>query len=70
MTEPHCPVYLHSLELPLAVTGDLATVERYVDPLDRKATLPVLLEPMRVRCLRVRIPIDARLSCNARRAVG
>jgi glyoxylase-like metal-dependent hydrolase (beta-lactamase superfamily II) len=45
-----CPVYLHPDELPLAVAGDLATLVRYANPLDRWIILPVLraMGPRRV----------------------
>ncbi len=37
-----CPVYVHPVELPLATIGDLATVEKYANPLDRHIVLPLL----------------------------
>jgi deazaflavin-dependent oxidoreductase (nitroreductase family) len=37
-----CPVYAHPDELPLAAPGDLSTVERYANPLDRWVILPLL----------------------------
>jgi glyoxylase-like metal-dependent hydrolase (beta-lactamase superfamily II) len=37
-----CPVYVHPDELPLATTGDLSTVEKYANPLDRWIILPLL----------------------------
>jgi glyoxylase-like metal-dependent hydrolase (beta-lactamase superfamily II) len=37
-----CPVYVHPDEMDLAVARDLATVERYATPLDRRLILPVL----------------------------
>jgi glyoxylase-like metal-dependent hydrolase (beta-lactamase superfamily II) len=37
-----CPVYVPEDEFPLAVAGDLATIERYANPLDRGLILPVL----------------------------
>lgn len=37
-----CPVYVHPDELPLAVVGDLSTIERYANPLDRWIILPLL----------------------------
>ena len=36
-----CPVYVHPLELPLT-TADLAGLERYANPLDRRVILPLL----------------------------
>jgi glyoxylase-like metal-dependent hydrolase (beta-lactamase superfamily II) len=52
----HCPVYLHPLELLLAVAGDLATVEWYANSLDRRVILPVLrmLPRRRVEAMRAR----------------
>jgi glyoxylase-like metal-dependent hydrolase (beta-lactamase superfamily II) len=38
----NCAVYVHPEELPLAAHGDLATVERYANPLDRWLILPLL----------------------------
>ena len=37
-----CPVYVHPDELPLAAIGDLSTVEKYANPLDRWIILPLL----------------------------
>jgi glyoxylase-like metal-dependent hydrolase (beta-lactamase superfamily II) len=37
-----CPVYLHPDELPLAVDGDLSTIKKYANPLDRWLILPLL----------------------------
>jgi glyoxylase-like metal-dependent hydrolase (beta-lactamase superfamily II) len=37
-----CPVYVHPDELPLTAIGDLSTVERYANPLDRWIILPLL----------------------------
>ena len=37
-----CPVYVHPDELPLAAVGDLSTVEKYANPLDRWIILPLL----------------------------
>jgi glyoxylase-like metal-dependent hydrolase (beta-lactamase superfamily II) len=37
-----CPVYAHADELPLAVDRNLATVERFANPLDRWFILPLL----------------------------
>ena len=37
-----CPVYVHADELPLAAIGDLSTVEKYANPLDRWIILPLL----------------------------
>jgi len=37
-----CPVYLHPDELPLAAAGDLSTIEKYANPLDRWVILPSL----------------------------
>jgi glyoxylase-like metal-dependent hydrolase (beta-lactamase superfamily II) len=37
-----CPVYVHPDELPLAAIGDLTTVEKYANPLDRWIILPLL----------------------------
>lgn len=37
-----CPVYAHAVELPLAVDRNLATVERFANPLDRWLILPLL----------------------------
>jgi glyoxylase-like metal-dependent hydrolase (beta-lactamase superfamily II) len=37
-----CPVYVHPDELPLTSIGDLATVEKYANPLDRWIILPLL----------------------------
>ena len=37
-----CPVYVHPDELPLAAIGDLSTVERYANPLDRWVILPLM----------------------------
>jgi len=43
-----CPVYVHPDELPLAAIGDLTTVEKYANPLDRWIILPLLrLMPQR-----------------------
>jgi glyoxylase-like metal-dependent hydrolase (beta-lactamase superfamily II) len=55
----HCPVYLHPLELPLAVDGGLAIVERYANPLDRKVILPVLrmLPRRRIETMRARVSL-------------
>jgi glyoxylase-like metal-dependent hydrolase (beta-lactamase superfamily II) len=46
-----CPVYVHPAELPLTDIRDLATVERYANPLDRRLILPLLrrMPPRRVR---------------------
>ena len=37
-----CPVYVHPDELPLAAIGDLSTIEKYANPLDRWIILPLL----------------------------
>ena len=37
-----CSVYVHPDELPLAAVGDLSTVEKYANPLDRWIILPLL----------------------------
>jgi glyoxylase-like metal-dependent hydrolase (beta-lactamase superfamily II) len=37
-----CPVYLHPDELPLAAAGDLSTIGKYANPLDRWIVLPLL----------------------------
>jgi glyoxylase-like metal-dependent hydrolase (beta-lactamase superfamily II) len=37
-----CPVYVHPDELSLAIAGDLATLERYANPLDHWIILPLL----------------------------
>lgn len=37
-----CPVYVHPDELPLAAIGDLSTVEKYANPLDRWIILPLI----------------------------
>jgi glyoxylase-like metal-dependent hydrolase (beta-lactamase superfamily II) len=37
-----CPVYVHPDELPLATIGNLSTVEKYANPLDRWIILPLL----------------------------
>ena len=37
-----CPVYVHPDELPLTAIGDLSTVERYANPLDRWVILPLM----------------------------
>jgi glyoxylase-like metal-dependent hydrolase (beta-lactamase superfamily II) len=37
-----CPVYVHPGELPLAAIGDLSTIQRYANPLDRWIILPLL----------------------------
>ena len=37
-----CPVYVHPDELPIAVTGDLSTIEKYANPIDRWIILPLL----------------------------
>jgi glyoxylase-like metal-dependent hydrolase (beta-lactamase superfamily II) len=37
-----CPVYVHPDELPLVVIGDLSTIEKYANPLDRWIILPLL----------------------------
>jgi len=37
-----CPVYVHPDELPLAAAGDLSTIEKYANPLDRWIILPLL----------------------------
>jgi glyoxylase-like metal-dependent hydrolase (beta-lactamase superfamily II) len=37
-----CPVYVHPDELPYATMGDLSTVEKYANPLDRWIILPLL----------------------------
>jgi glyoxylase-like metal-dependent hydrolase (beta-lactamase superfamily II) len=37
-----CPVYVHPDELPLAAFGDLSTIRRYANPLDRWVILPLL----------------------------
>ena len=37
-----CPVYVHPDELPLVAVGDLSTVEKYANPLDRWIILPLL----------------------------
>lgn len=44
-----CPVYVHPDELPLAAPGNLATVERYANPLDRWLILPLLRTMPRAR---------------------
>src|SRR5919199_754949 len=48
-----CPVYVPAGEWPLAVAGDLATIERYANLLDRWFMLPALraLGPRRVRAM-------------------
>jgi glyoxylase-like metal-dependent hydrolase (beta-lactamase superfamily II) len=38
----NCPVFVHPDELPLAAIGDLSTVRRYANPLDRWVILPLL----------------------------
>jgi len=38
----NCPVYVHTNELTLALNNDLATVERFANPLDKKMVLPLL----------------------------
>ena len=38
----NCTVYVHPDELPLATHGDLATVEKFANPLDRRVVLPLL----------------------------
>jgi glyoxylase-like metal-dependent hydrolase (beta-lactamase superfamily II) len=38
----NCPVYMHPDEMPLAVAGDLATLARFANPLDRWVMLPLL----------------------------
>ncbi len=43
-----CPVYVHPDELPYATIGDLLTVEKYANPIDRRIILPLLrLTPRR-----------------------
>lgn len=37
-----CPVYVHPDELPLTAIGDISTVEKYANPLDRRIILPLL----------------------------
>jgi len=37
-----CQVYVHPDELPLATAGDLSTIERYANPIDRWIILPLL----------------------------
>jgi glyoxylase-like metal-dependent hydrolase (beta-lactamase superfamily II) len=37
-----CPVYVHPDELPLVAIGDLSTIEKYANPLDRWIILPLL----------------------------
>jgi glyoxylase-like metal-dependent hydrolase (beta-lactamase superfamily II) len=37
-----CPVYLHPDELPYSAITDLATVEKFANPLDRRVVLPIL----------------------------
>ncbi len=37
-----CPVYVHPDELPLATIGNLSTIEKYANPLDRWIILPLL----------------------------
>mgnify|MGYP001050694411 CR=1 FL=1 len=37
-----CPVYVHADEMDLAVAHDVATIERYATPLDRRLVLPIL----------------------------
>ena len=37
-----CPVYVHPNELPLTAIGDISTVEKYANPLDRRIILPLL----------------------------
>ncbi len=37
-----CPVFVHPDELPLTAIGDLSTVRRYANPLDRWVILPLL----------------------------
>jgi glyoxylase-like metal-dependent hydrolase (beta-lactamase superfamily II) len=37
-----CPVYVHPDELPLTIAGNLSTVEKYANPLDRWIVLPLL----------------------------
>jgi glyoxylase-like metal-dependent hydrolase (beta-lactamase superfamily II) len=37
-----CTVYVHPDELPLAAIGDLSTIEKYANPLDRWIILPLL----------------------------
>jgi glyoxylase-like metal-dependent hydrolase (beta-lactamase superfamily II) len=37
-----CPVYVHPDELPYAAIDDLATIEKYANPLDRWIVLPIL----------------------------
>jgi len=37
-----CPVYAHPDELPLTAVGDLSTIEKYANPLDRWIILPLL----------------------------
>jgi glyoxylase-like metal-dependent hydrolase (beta-lactamase superfamily II) len=48
-----CPVYVHPDDLPLALPADLATIERYANPLDRWVILPVMraLPPRRVAAI-------------------
>ena len=38
----NCAVYVHPDELPLAAHGDMATVEKFANPLDRRVVLPLL----------------------------
>ena len=37
-----CPVCVHPDELPLAAIGDLSTIQKYANPLDRSIILPLL----------------------------
>jgi glyoxylase-like metal-dependent hydrolase (beta-lactamase superfamily II) len=37
-----CPVYVHNDELPIATVGDLSTIKKYANPLDRWIILPLL----------------------------
>jgi glyoxylase-like metal-dependent hydrolase (beta-lactamase superfamily II) len=37
-----CPVYMHPDELPVAVAGDLSTIDQYANPLDRWVILPLM----------------------------
>ncbi len=37
-----CPVYVHPDEMPIATAGDLPTIEKYANPLDRRIILPIL----------------------------
>ena len=37
-----CPVYVHPDEMPLVAIGDLSTIEKYANPLDRWIILPLL----------------------------